>query len=99
MPELPDLTIYRDALVARIRGRRLDRVRIVNPFVLRTAVPPLAEVEGRDVVEVRRLGKRIVLALMGEYFLVLHLMIAAVCAGRIAAPGHPPGSRLPSSSS
>jgi formamidopyrimidine-DNA glycosylase len=76
MPELPDLTIYRDALVARIRGRRLDRVRIVNPFVLRTAVPPLAEVEGRDVVDVRRLGKRIVLALMGEYFLVLHLMIA-----------------------
>jgi len=76
MPELPDLTLYRDALAARIDGQRLDRVRLGNPFVLRTAVPPIGDVEGQEVVGVRRMGKRIVIALTGEYFLVLHLMIA-----------------------
>jgi formamidopyrimidine-DNA glycosylase len=76
MPELPDITIYREALDARVRGRVLNRVRIVNPFVLRTAVPPITDVEGKHVVDVRRLGKRIVLALDDDYFLVLHLMIA-----------------------
>jgi len=76
MPELPDLTLYIEALDARIRGQTLARVRIVNPFVLRTAVPPIGDAEGRRVEEVRRLGKRIVVALAGERFLVLHLMIA-----------------------
>jgi formamidopyrimidine-DNA glycosylase len=76
MPELPDVTVYVEALAARIRGRKLERVRIVNPFVLRTAVPPVSDAEGREVVDVRRIGKRIVLALSGERFLVLHLMIA-----------------------
>ena len=76
MPELPDLTIYRDALAERIRAQRLERVRILNPFVLRTAVPPIADAEGRTVVDVRRLGKRIVIALPGELFLIIHLMIA-----------------------
>jgi formamidopyrimidine-DNA glycosylase len=76
MPELPDLTAYIDALAARIRGRRLERVRIVNPFVLRTAVPPISEAEGRKVESLRRIGKRIVIGLEGERFLALHLMIA-----------------------
>ena len=76
MPELPDLEIYREALASRVEGRTLERVRIANPFVLRTAVPPIAEVEGLTVVAVRRLAKRIVLALEDELFLVLHLMIA-----------------------
>ncbi len=76
MPELPDLTVYRDALAARVRGTPLLRVGIVNPFVLRTAVPPIGDVEGKRVRDVRRLGKRLVLALEGELFLVLHLMIA-----------------------
>jgi len=76
MPELPDLTVYRDALAERIRGKTLERVRIRNPFVLRTAVPPISEAEGRRVVDVRRLGKRIVIALQDHDFLVLHLMIA-----------------------
>ena len=76
MPELPDLTVYRDALVERVRGQALERVRIQNPFVLRTAVPPIGDAEGRRVVDVCRLGKRIVLVLENEYFLVLHLMIA-----------------------
>src|SRR6185369_134390 len=76
VPELPDLTVYRDALVERICGETLERVRIQNPFVLRTAVPPISEAEGRRVVDVRRIGKRIVLVLQGQDFLVLHLMIA-----------------------
>jgi len=76
MPELPDVTVYVEALAARIRGRKLERVRIVNPFVLRTAVPPISEAEGREVDGVRRIGKRIVIALAGERFLVVHLMIA-----------------------
>jgi formamidopyrimidine-DNA glycosylase len=76
MPELPDLTVYRDALAERICGKTLERVRIQNPFVLRTAVPPISQAEGQRVVDVRRLGKRIVLALEGHDFLVLHLMIA-----------------------
>jgi formamidopyrimidine-DNA glycosylase len=76
MPELPDLTVYCEALDARVRGKVLERVRILNPFVLRTAVPPIAAAEGRRTVEVRRLGKRIVLVLEGAWFLVLHLMIA-----------------------
>jgi formamidopyrimidine-DNA glycosylase len=76
MPELPDLTLYIEALRTRIRGRRLERVRIANPFVLRTAVPPIGDAEGRRVQDLRRIGKRIVIALEGERFLVLHLMIA-----------------------
>jgi formamidopyrimidine-DNA glycosylase len=76
MPELPDLTLYLEALRARIRGRKLERVTIVNPFVLRTAVPPVADAEGRRVQELRRIGKRLVVALESERFLVLHLMIA-----------------------
>ena len=77
MPELPDLTVYVDALVERASAdKRWTRVRIVNPFVLRTAVPPIGDAEGRRVDDVRRLGKRIVVVLEGERFLVLHLMIA-----------------------
>ena len=76
MPELPDITVYCEALNARVRGQMLERVRIVNPFVLRTVEPPLAALEGKRVTDVRRLGKRIVFAFPGERFLVVHLMIA-----------------------
>jgi formamidopyrimidine-DNA glycosylase len=76
MPELPDVAVYVESIERRVVGQPLERVRLISPFVLRTAVPPLANVEGRRVTAVRRLGKRIVLALEGEYFLVLHLMIA-----------------------
>jgi len=76
MPELPDLETYRDALATRVRSQRLEGIRILNPFVLRTAVPPIAEATGKRVVDVKRLGKRIVLALEDEWFLVVHLMIA-----------------------
>jgi formamidopyrimidine-DNA glycosylase len=76
MPELPDVTVYVESLERRVMQQPLERVRLQSPFVLRSAVPPLAAVEGRRVNGVRRLGKRIVLALDGEFFLVLHLMIA-----------------------
>jgi len=76
MPELPDVTVYVEALERRIVGRRLAEIRLNSPFVLRTVAPSLAEAQGRRVIGVRRLGKRIVIALDGELFLVLHLMVA-----------------------
>ncbi len=76
MPELPDVVVYVESLDRRIAGQRLDHVRLISPFVLRTVVPPLAAAEGRRVAAVRRLGKRIVISLEDEIFLVLHLMIA-----------------------
>jgi formamidopyrimidine-DNA glycosylase len=76
LPELPDLTVYIESLCARVRGRRLLRVRLLNPFLLRSALPPLSSAEGKTVVALRRLGKRIVIGLEGDLFLVLHLMIA-----------------------
>ena len=76
MPELPDVVVYVESLDRRIAGERLDRVRLISPFVLRTVVPPLAAAEGRRVAAVHRLGKRIVICLEAELFLVLHLMIA-----------------------
>jgi len=76
MPELPDIALYLHALAPRVVGRRLERVRVASPFVLRTADPPVADLAGREVREVRRLGKRIVLGFEGDYFAVLHLMIA-----------------------
>jgi len=76
MPELPDVVVYVEALERRVIGQPLLRVRLANPFLLRTAVPPIAAAEGKRVCGVHRLGKRIVLALEDELFLVLHLMIA-----------------------
>ena len=76
MPELPDIVVYIENLQSRIVGRTLERIRVLNPFVLRTAVPPIASVEGRKVVGLRRLGKRIAIELADELFLVLHLMVA-----------------------
>ena len=76
MPELPDVVVYVESLERRVAGQRLDRVRLLSPFVLRSVMPPLAAAEGRRVEAVRRLGKRIVISLVDEIFLVLHLMIA-----------------------
>jgi formamidopyrimidine-DNA glycosylase len=92
MPELPDVAVYIEALERRIVGQTLQRVRLVSPFVLRTAVPPISSAEGKRVVGIRRIGKRIVLALEDELFLVLHLMIA----GRLRwlAPGEKPPGRI-----
>jgi formamidopyrimidine-DNA glycosylase len=76
VPELPDLTVYLESLEARIANRTLVRVRLLNPFLLRTAVPPISEAQGRKVLRLQRLGKRIVIALEGDLYLVLHLMVA-----------------------
>ena len=76
MPELPDITVYIEALEQRIAGTTLERVSVGNPFLLRTAVPPLASVAGKKVTGLRRLGKRICIGVEGDLWLVLHLMIA-----------------------
>jgi formamidopyrimidine-DNA glycosylase len=76
MPELPDITIYIEALESRIVDQTLEAVRIVSPFLLRTANPPLAGAFGRKVLQLRRLGKRICIGLEDGLWLVLHLMIA-----------------------
>jgi formamidopyrimidine-DNA glycosylase len=76
VPELPDILLYLHALTPRIIGQRVERVRLASPFLVRSIDPPLASVEGKTVVALRRLGKRIVFELEGELFLVLHLMIA-----------------------
>jgi formamidopyrimidine-DNA glycosylase len=76
MPELPDLTVYVESLIPRIVGQTFEGVRLASPFLLRTAVPPLSAAQGKIVREVTRLGKRIIIELDDELFLVLHLMIA-----------------------
>jgi formamidopyrimidine-DNA glycosylase len=76
VPELPDITVYIEALEQRISGTTVKRIRITSPFLLRTAVPPLSSVEGRKVTGLRRLGKRICIGVEGDLWLVLHLMIA-----------------------
>src|SRR6266699_1190488 len=76
VPELPDITVYVEALASRVRGSTLERVRLASPFVLRSFDPPISEAHGRAVTGLRRLGKRIVFALEGDLYLSIHLMIA-----------------------
>jgi formamidopyrimidine-DNA glycosylase len=76
MPELPDIAAYITALESRIVGQRLTRVRVAGTFLLRTAQPPIEEVDGRVVRELRRIGKRIAIGMENDLWLVLHLMIA-----------------------
>jgi formamidopyrimidine-DNA glycosylase len=104
VPELPDITIYLEALEKRILHARLQRVQLASPFLLRTAAPPISAVEGKAVVELRRLGKRICVGFEDDLWMVLHLMIAgrlhwkepAANAGAVArAPGKPQFARLP----
>ncbi len=76
MPELPDITIYLERLAPRIHGEPLENILIHNPFVLRSVEPSLAEAVGRNVVALERLGKRIVIGLQDDLFIVIHLMIA-----------------------
>jgi formamidopyrimidine-DNA glycosylase len=76
VPELPDIALYLEALSGRVLNQPLERVRIANPFLVRTPQPPISVVEGRRVLALQRLGKRIVFVLEGDFYLVLHLMIA-----------------------
>jgi formamidopyrimidine-DNA glycosylase len=89
MPELPDVSVYIESLAPRIVGQRLERVRLASPFLLRTVDPPVAELFGKRVRALRRLGKRIVVAFDGALFLVIHLMIA----GRLR--WRPSGTKVP----
>jgi formamidopyrimidine-DNA glycosylase len=89
VPELPDVTVYVEALTARIVGQPLAAVRLASPFLLRSVDPPIATAVGRTVRGVRRLGKRVVVELEGALFLVLHLMIA----GRLH--WRPPAAKVP----
>jgi len=76
MPELPDISLYLEALRERIHGRRLERARVVSPFLLRSVEPRIDEVLGQRVVDLRRLGKRIAIGFENDLWLVIHLMIA-----------------------
>lgn len=89
MPELPDITVYVEALRRHMVGRRLGGIRVRSPFLVRTYDPPLSEVEGKEVREVRRIGKRIALGFDADVWLVIHLMIA----GRLH--WKPAGAKLP----
>ncbi len=94
MPELPDITVYIEAIGRRVLGKPVRQVRVKNPFLLRTTTPPLERVRGRRVTGLRRVGKRLGLGLEGDLWLVLHLMLAgrlhwrepgAGLAGRVAS--------------
>ena len=76
MPEIPDLTIYVETLSARLVGQPMEKARVASPFLVRTVTPPLREAEGKRVTGIRRVGKRIVLAMEGGLFIVVHLMVA-----------------------
>ncbi len=76
MPELPDVVVYIESLETRILGQTLERVKILNPFVLRSVTPALEDVQGKPVSSLHRLGKRIVIGVKPDYFLVIHLMVA-----------------------
>lgn len=76
MPELPDVTVYVELIAAKTVGRKIERVRVTNPFVVRSVDPPIREVEGKTVHETRRIGKRIAIGLDDDLWIVIHLMIA-----------------------
>ena len=90
MPEYPDVTVYVERARERLQGQVLRQVQLLNPFVLRTAVPPIVQAQGRAVTSMQNLGKRVVLALAGDWYLVIRQMIA----GRLrwlAPQAKPPG--------
>jgi formamidopyrimidine-DNA glycosylase len=88
MPELPDIAAYVSALETRIMAQPIEQIRLASPFLLRTAEPPLVDIEGRIVGELRRIGKRIAIGVEGDVWLVLHLMIAGRLHWRL------PGAKL-----
>ncbi len=92
MPELPDVVVYIEALERHVRERELEAIRIASPFLVRSVDPPLAELEGRRVEGLRRLGKRVVFCLERDLYLVLHLMIAGRLRWRPRG-AKPPGRR------
>jgi formamidopyrimidine-DNA glycosylase len=98
LPELPDLVVYLDALRRCVLGRRLDRIRVVSPFVLRSVDPPLESISGAPIIAIDRIGKRLVFGFPGDRFLVVHLMIAGrlrwIVAGAEKAKPRRPSPRI-----
>src|SRR3989449_7584700 len=94
MPELPDIVVYLEALGPRVVGRPLEALRIPSPFLLRTVDPPVADMTGRVVRELHRLGKRIVFRLDDDYFIVLHLIIPRRLRWQPRGAAIPPPHRL-----
>jgi formamidopyrimidine-DNA glycosylase len=92
MPELPDVTVYVERLAAFVQGSPLEGIRLASPFVVRTVVPPIKSAVDRKVIGVRRIGKRIILELEPDYFLVIHLMISGRLRWRKRG-AKPPGKR------
>ena len=103
MPELPDITIYLEALAKRVLNTRVQRVQLNSPFLVRTALPPISALDGKQVLELRRLGKRICFGFEDDLWMVLHLMIAgrlhwkepAAKAAAARSPGRAQLARLP----
>ena len=93
MLELPDITVYIEALEKRTVGQRLQQVRVTHPFLVRSVDPPLSEVHGKKVTGYRRIGKRIVMVLEDDLFLALHLMIAGRLHWKTSTGAKPPGRR------
>jgi formamidopyrimidine-DNA glycosylase len=89
MPELPDVAVYIERLDALLRGKRLEKIRLNSPWVLRTFAPPIEDLEGKKVVGFRRIGKRIVFEFEGDLFLVIHLMVAGRLRMRPAGASFP----------
>lgn len=89
MPELPDVTVYVETISSHVQGRTLEKIRIGNPFIVRSVDPPIYEAEGKTVRDVRRIGKRIAIGLDDDLWIVIHLMIA----GRFR--WLKPGAKLP----
>jgi formamidopyrimidine-DNA glycosylase len=92
VPELPDVLVYLDRLSAYTLGKPIEKIELLNPFVLRTVSPSIRDAQGRRVVSLRRMGKRLVLGLEGDLFLVIHLMIAGRLRWRPS--GKPMGGKL-----
>ena len=89
MPELPDIVVYIERLQDRVLDQRLEKIRLASPFLVRSFDPPIQEAEGKKVVELRRLGKRIIFCLESELFLIFHLMIAGRLRWRAKFPCMP----------
>src|SRR5262252_7874936 len=94
MPELPDITVYIEALEKRILGRKLEHLQIGSPFLLRTSAVPISSIEDKRVIALRRLGKRICFGMEDDLWLVLHLMIAGRLHWKDAVTGKPAGVAL-----
>ncbi len=86
MPELPDISVYVEAIRSRVNGHRLVRTLVKSPFILRSTAPPITETAGKTVREVRRLGKQIAIGVEGDLWIVLHLMIAGRLHWKTSAP-------------